>query len=47
MAHRPISKLNCSISRYFAYHGTTIANVDSSGMGERKAKFVPFSGNFV
>jgi adenosylmethionine-8-amino-7-oxononanoate aminotransferase len=36
-----------TISRYFAYHGTTLATVDAGGMGERKAKFEPFSGDFV
>jgi taurine-pyruvate aminotransferase len=36
-----------TISRYFAYHGTTMATLDAGGMGERKAKFEPFSGDFV
>jgi taurine-pyruvate aminotransferase len=36
-----------TISRYFAYHGTTLAALDAGGMGERKAKFEPFSGDFV
>src|SRR3984885_1887548 len=36
-----------AISRYFAYHGTTMATLDAGGMGERKAKFEPFSGDFV
>lgn len=36
-----------TISRYFAYHGTTLATLDAGGMGERKAKFGPFSGDFV
>jgi taurine-pyruvate aminotransferase len=36
-----------TIGRYFAYHGTTLATLDAGGMGERKAKFEPFSGNFV
>lgn len=36
-----------TISRYFAYHGTTLATLDAGGMGERKAKFAPFSGDFV
>jgi len=36
-----------SISRSFAYHGTTLATLDAGGMGERKAKFEPFSGDFV
>src|SRR4051794_10352348 len=33
-----------TVSRYFAYHGTTLATLDAGGMGERKAKFEPFSG---
>ncbi len=36
-----------TLSRYFAYHGTTLATLDAGGMGERKAKFEPFSGDFV
>jgi adenosylmethionine-8-amino-7-oxononanoate aminotransferase len=36
-----------TIGRYFAYHGTTLATLDAGGMGERKAKFEPFSGDFV
>jgi adenosylmethionine-8-amino-7-oxononanoate aminotransferase len=36
-----------TISRYFAYHGTTMATLDAGGMGERKAKFEPYSGDFV
>jgi taurine-pyruvate aminotransferase len=36
-----------TISRYFAYHGTTLATLDAGGMGERKVKFEPFSGDFV
>jgi adenosylmethionine-8-amino-7-oxononanoate aminotransferase len=36
-----------TIGRYFAYHGTTLATLDAGGMGERKAKFEPYSGNFV
>ena len=32
---------------YFSYHGTTLATLDAGGMGERKAKFEPFSGDFV
>src|ERR1700704_3427631 len=32
-----------TIGRYFAYHGTTLATLDAGGMGERKAKFEPFS----
>src|SRR6202007_609208 len=36
-----------TVSRYFAYHGTTLATLDAGGMGERKAKFEPYSGDFV
>jgi adenosylmethionine-8-amino-7-oxononanoate aminotransferase len=36
-----------TISRHFSYHGTTLATLDAGGMGERKAKFEPFSGDFV
>jgi adenosylmethionine-8-amino-7-oxononanoate aminotransferase len=36
-----------TVSRYFAYHGTTLATLDAGGMGERKAKFEPFSGDFI
>src|SRR5215467_4604806 len=36
-----------TVSRYFSYHGTTLATLDAGGMGERKAKFDPFSGDFV
>jgi hypothetical protein len=36
-----------TVGRYFAYHGTTLATLDAGGMGERKAKFEPFSGDFV
>jgi adenosylmethionine-8-amino-7-oxononanoate aminotransferase len=36
-----------TISRYFAYHGTTLATLDAGGVGDRKAKFEPFSGDFV
>src|SRR5712691_5949464 len=36
-----------TVSRYYAYHGTTLATLDAGGMGERKAKFEPFSGDFV
>jgi taurine-pyruvate aminotransferase len=36
-----------TIGRYFAYHGTTLATLDAGGMGERKAKFEPFLGDFV
>jgi len=36
-----------TISRYYAYHGTTLATLDAGGMGERKAKFEPYSGDFI
>src|SRR5262249_2612116 len=36
-----------TVSRYFSYHGTTLATLDAGGMGERKPKFEPFSGDFV
>ncbi len=36
-----------TISRYFSYHGTTLATLDAGGMGERKTKFEPYSGDFV
>ena len=36
-----------TISRYYAYHGTTLSTLDAGGMGERKTKFEPYSGNFV
>jgi taurine-pyruvate aminotransferase len=36
-----------TIGRYFAYHGTTLATLDAGGIGERKAKFEPYSGDFV
>jgi taurine-pyruvate aminotransferase len=36
-----------TVSRYYAYHGTTLATLDAGGMGERKAKFEPYSGDFV
>jgi adenosylmethionine-8-amino-7-oxononanoate aminotransferase len=36
-----------TITRYFSYHGTTLATLDAGGMGERKAKFEPYSGDFV
>ena len=36
-----------TISRYYAYHGTTLATLDAGGMGDRKAKFEPYSGDFV
>ena len=34
-----------SISRYYAYHGTTLATLAAGGMGDRKMKFEPLSGN--
>jgi taurine-pyruvate aminotransferase len=34
-----------AISRYYAYHGTTLATLAAGGMGDRKAKFEPLSGN--
>jgi adenosylmethionine-8-amino-7-oxononanoate aminotransferase len=34
-----------TISRYLGYHGTTLATLASGGMGDRKAKFEPLSGN--
>src|ERR1700722_10087426 len=36
-----------TISRYFAYHGTTLATLDACVMAERKAKSDPYSGDFV
>ena len=36
-----------TISRYWAYHGTTMATQAAGGMGERKNKFEPLSGDFV
>lgn len=36
-----------TVSRYFSYHGTTMATLDAGGMGERKGKFEPYSGDFV
>src|SRR3954451_753716 len=36
-----------TISRYYAYHGTTLATLDAGGMGERKAKCEPYSGDFA
>jgi taurine-pyruvate aminotransferase len=36
-----------TISRYHAYHGTTLATLEAGGMGARKAKFEPFSGDFI
>jgi taurine-pyruvate aminotransferase len=34
-----------TISRYLGYHGTTLATLAAGGMGDRKAKFEPLSGN--
>ena len=34
-----------TISRYLPYHGTTLATLAAGGMGDRKAKFEPLSGN--
>jgi len=34
-----------TISRYFAYHGTTLGTLAAGGMGERKVKFEPLGGN--
>src|SRR5215510_15929306 len=36
-----------TISRYYAYHGTTLATLDAGRMAERKAKFEPYSGDFA
>ena len=36
-----------TISRYWSYHGTTMATMAAGGMGERKTKFEPLSGDFV
>jgi adenosylmethionine-8-amino-7-oxononanoate aminotransferase len=36
-----------TISRYYAYHGTTLATLAAGGMGDRKVKFEPFAGEFV
>lgn len=36
-----------TISRYYAYHGTTLATLAAGGMGDRKAKFEPYPGEFV
>lgn len=36
-----------TISRYWSYHGTTMTAAAAGGMGERKAKFEPLSGDFV
>lgn len=34
-----------TISRYLGYHGTTHATLAAGGMGDRKTKFEPLSGN--
>lgn len=34
-----------TISRYLGYHGTTLAALAAGGMGDRKQKFEPMSGN--
>ena len=34
-----------TIGRYWAYHGTTLGTLAAGGMGERKSKFEPVSGN--
>jgi adenosylmethionine-8-amino-7-oxononanoate aminotransferase len=36
-----------TVGRYYAYHGTTLATLDAGGMGDRKAKFEPYSGDFI
>src|SRR5712692_8408894 len=34
-----------TISRYLGYHGTTLATLGAGGMGDRKMKFEPLTGN--
>jgi taurine-pyruvate aminotransferase len=34
-----------TVGRYWAYHGTTLGTLAAGGMGERKSKFEPLSGN--
>jgi adenosylmethionine-8-amino-7-oxononanoate aminotransferase len=34
-----------TISRYLGYHGTTLGTLAAGGMGDRKQKFEPLSGN--
>jgi adenosylmethionine-8-amino-7-oxononanoate aminotransferase len=34
-----------TITRYLGYHGTTLATLAAGGMGDRKTKFEPLSGN--
>ncbi|MBN8893181.1 MAG: hypothetical protein BGP12_17915 [Rhodospirillales bacterium 70-18] len=36
-----------TVSRYWAYHGTTMSTLAAGGMGERKGKFEPMDGSFV
>lgn len=36
-----------TMSRYYSYHGTTLSTLDAGGMGDRKAKFEPYSGDFL
>jgi adenosylmethionine-8-amino-7-oxononanoate aminotransferase len=36
-----------TISRYWSYHGTTMTTLAAGGMGERKMKFEPLSGDFI
>src|SRR5271154_4624579 len=36
-----------TISRYYAYHGTTLATLAAGGMGDRKVKFEPYAGEFI
>jgi adenosylmethionine-8-amino-7-oxononanoate aminotransferase len=36
-----------TVSRYYSYHGTTLATLDAGGMGDRKGKFEPYSGDFL
>jgi taurine-pyruvate aminotransferase len=36
-----------TISRYYAYHGTTLGTLAAGGMGDRKVKFEPYAGEFI
>ncbi len=36
-----------TISRQYAYHGTTLATLAAGGMGDRKVKFEPYAGEFT
>jgi adenosylmethionine-8-amino-7-oxononanoate aminotransferase len=36
-----------TISRYYAYHGTTLSTLAAGGMGDRKTKFEPYAGEFI